>query len=35
MIATIRACDVNGIWIQIIGYFSDEKLEVLKQVWFS
>jgi len=33
MISVIRASRVDGMWVQMYGYLSDRKLEILRQMW--
>jgi hypothetical protein len=33
MIATIRASRVDGMWVQMYGYLSQAKLEILREMW--
>jgi hypothetical protein len=33
MVALIRDSRVDGMWVQMYGYLSDRKLEILRQMW--
>jgi hypothetical protein len=33
MIAVIRDSRVNGMWVQMYGYLSDQKLQILSELW--
>lgn len=33
MVALIRDSQVDGMWIQMYGYLSDRKFEILKEMW--
>jgi hypothetical protein len=33
MIAVIRDSRVDGMWVQMYGYLSDRKLEILREMW--
>lgn len=33
MVAMIRDSRVDGMWVQMYGYLSDRKLEILKEMW--
>jgi hypothetical protein len=33
MIALVRDSQVDGMWVQMYGYLSDTKLEILKEMW--
>ena len=33
MIALIRDSRVDGMWVQMYGYLSDRKLQILKEMW--
>lgn len=33
MLAMIRDSRVDGLWVQMYGYLSDRKLEILEQIW--
>jgi len=33
MVAVIRDSRVDGMWVQMYGYLSDRKLEILKEMW--
>jgi hypothetical protein len=33
MIALVRDSRVDGMWVQMYGYLSDTKLEILKEMW--
>ncbi len=33
MVAIIRDSRVNGMWVQGYGYLSDQKMEILRQMW--
>lgn len=33
MVAMIRDSRVNGMWVQGYGYLSDQKMEILRQIW--
>ncbi len=33
MVAMIRDSRVDGMWVQMYGYLSDRKLEILREMW--
>jgi hypothetical protein len=33
MVALIRDSQVDGMWVQMYGYLSDRKLEILRNTW--
>lgn len=33
MIALIRDSGADGMWVQMYGYLSDRKLEILREMW--
>ena len=35
MVAMLTQQNVDGIWVQMYGYLSDKKLEILREEWHS
>lgn len=35
MVALVRDSDADGMWVQMYGYLSDEKMEILKEEWLK
>ena len=33
MIRVARACDIDGVWVQMYGYLTEQKLDILAEQW--
>lgn len=33
MLRSARAADIDGVWVQMYGYLTDEKLAILRETW--